>query len=481
MWVAAAPAPDYRRVADPFPELPGFQPTSSAVALRAMLLDAGLDEANRDSAAWNPLSAVLEPGLNVVVKPNWVTHHNASGAGWECLVTHPSILDVLCRYVLKTRPGRLIIGDAPVQGCDFAQLMAVTRTADVLARLPSEGTTIEVKDFRLVTLDDEARRTARASDSRTEADYVRFDLAGDSLLEPITGDGSRFRVTMYDPRALDDTHARGRHCYLVARELIEADVVFNVPKLKTHKKAGVTGALKNLVGINGHKAFLPHHRKGGSGRGGDAYAGHSLWKTAAEGAYDAANRLAGGLTKAALFQSAALLERAGAGGDPQSGVEGSWFGNDTVWRMSLDLQRLLRYGRVDGSMSDAPARRIITVTDAIIAGQGEGPLSPTPCALGLVTLGASPAAVEWLHAGLMGFDPRRIPIVAHAFDDVRFPIAPCAPDEIVVRSGGATLTVEAAWHAFGARFAPPAGWRGHCERVTQTETETDTDSPRPPT
>jgi uncharacterized protein (DUF362 family) len=477
VWVAAAPAPDYRRVADPFPELPGFQPTSPAVALRSMLLDAGLDEANRGTAAWNPLSAILQPGLNVVVKPNWVTHHNAAGAGWECLVTHPSLLDVLCRYILKARPRRLTIGDAPVQGCDFAQLMAVTRTADVLARLPAGDTTIEVKDFRLVTLDDDASRTARASDSRTEADYVRFDLAGDSLLEPITSGGSPFRVTMYDPRALDETHAPGRHRYLVARELIEADVVFNVPKLKTHKKAGVTGALKNLVGINGHKAFLPHHRKGGSERGGDAYAGHSTWKAFAEGAYDVANRLTGGRTKAALFRSAALLERAGAGGDPQSGVEGSWYGNDTVWRMSLDLQRLLRYGHVDGSMSDAPARRIVTVTDAIIAGQGEGPLAPTPCALGLVTLGFSPAAVEWLHAGLMGFDPRRIPIVAHAFDEMRFPLAPCAPEAIGVHSGGDTLSVDAACRAFGARFAPPAGWRGHCER--ERDGDSDPESPRP--
>ena len=78
------------------------------------------------------------------------------------------------------------------------------------------------------------------------------------------------------------------------------------------------------------------------------------------------------------------------------------------------------------------------MTDAIIAGEGEGPLAPTPRPLGLLTLGASPAAVEWVHAGLMGFDPRRIPIVAHAFDRFRFPLAPCAPEDVVIRGGGAT-------------------------------------------
>ena len=469
VWVAAAPARDYRRVDDRFPELPGLEPTSSAVALRSLFVEAGLDAEHQGTPAWNPLSALLEPGMNVVVKPNWVSHHNQHGAGLDCLITHPSLLDVLCRYILKTRPGRLTIGDAPVQGCDFAQMMAVSRTAGILARLPAGDSLIAVKDFRLVTLDDDPQRTVHKSQSRTEADYVRFDLAGDSLLEPITTDEAPFRVTMYDPRALDETHRRGRHRYLVARELVEADVVFNVPKLKTHKKAGITGALKNLVGINGHKAYLPHHRKGGAARGGDAYPGGSLWKAFAEQAYDTANRLAGGRAKAALFRSAALLERAGDGGGERAGVEGAWHGNDTVWRMSLDLQRLLRYGRVDGTMGDEPAREILTVTDAIVAGEGEGPLAPAPHPLGLLTLGASPAAVEWIHAGLMGFDPRRIPIVAHAFDRFRFPLAPCAPDDIVVRSGGAALTFDAACHAFGAQFTPPSGWRGHCELADAAE------------
>jgi hypothetical protein len=360
----------------------------------------------------------------------------------------------------------LIVGDAPVQGCDFAELMALTGTGETLARLAEGSGAVEVKDFRLVTLEgDDARRAMRTSDTRTEADYIRFDLGAESLLEPITTGDTPFRVTMYDPRALDETHARGRHCYLVARELIEADVVVNVPKLKTHKKAGVTGALKNLVGINGHKAFLPHHRKGGADRGGDAYPGHSPWKACAEHAYDVANRLAGGRTKAALFRSAAVLDRVGTNADGPSGVEGSWHGNDTVWRMSLDLQRLLRYGRTDGTLDDRPRRQILSVTDAIVAGQGEGPMAPTPCPLGLLTLSGNPAAAEWVHAGLMGFDPRRIPIIAHAFDRFRYPLAPGGADAVVVRSGGRTLTPDEAASAFGRPFTPPAGWRGHCERA----------------
>jgi uncharacterized protein (DUF362 family) len=463
VWVASGPAPDYRRVAERFPELPGYEPTSAAVALRTIFAEAGLDAGRLGSASWNPLSATVEPGMNVVVKPNWVTHRCESSASWDCLVTHPAVLEPLCRYLLKAQPGRLTVADAPVQGCDFDALMANTGTGAMLANLPVHATAFAVKDLRLVTVDDDRSHAARHSATRTDADYVRFDLAGESLLEPITTAERPFRVTMYDPRALEATHAPGRHQYLVARELIEADVVFNVPKLKTHKKAGVTGALKNLVGINGHKAFLPHHRKGGGDRGGDAYPGRSVWKDAAEQAYDVANRMAGGRTKAALFRGAAVLERVGAAADTPAGVEGSWHGNDTVWRMSLDLQRLLRYGGLDGRLRDEPQRGIVSVTDAVVAGEGEGPLAPTPYPLGLVTLSASPAAADWVHAALMGFDPRRVPIVAHAFDQFRFPVAPCAPEDVVVRHRGRTLTTAAARRTLGGRFTPPVGWRGHCE------------------
>ena len=67
--------------------------------------------------------------------------------------------------------------------------------------------------------------------------------------------------------------------------------------------------------------------------------------------------------------------------------DGSWGGNDTVWRMCLDLQRVLHYGRLDGAFSDTVQRKILTITDAIVAGEGNGPLSPNPVDFGMMTLG----------------------------------------------------------------------------------------------
>src|SRR5687768_17691117 len=85
------------------------------------------------------------------------------------------------------------------------------------------------------------------------------------------------------------THGKGRHRYLVAKDVLDADVVINLPKLKTHRKAGVTCALKNLIGINGNKEFLPHHRVGGAEAGGDCYPGSSRTKRALEFVLDREN------------------------------------------------------------------------------------------------------------------------------------------------------------------------------------------------
>ena len=63
----------------------------------------------------------------------------------------------------------------------------------------------------------------------------------------------------------------------------------------------------------------------------------------------------------------------------------------------------------------------------------------------------------------MGFESARIPIVAPALNHFRFPLAPCPPEDIVIHGGGAPLTFDAACRAFGRRFTPPGGWRGHCE------------------
>ena len=446
------------------PELPADVPlTSSLLTLRHLFRDAGLDAARFGTTAWSPLAALDVPGKRVLVKPNWVLHENLAGNGLDCLITHTEVLEAVVHLAALARPASIIIGDAPIQGCDFAALERLAGFERLRIAGRRLGVPVEIRDFRLVvrpggSLTGESLATARAA-----ADYVLFDLGVESALEPISADAGRFRVTMYDPRELAERHGPKRHQYLVAREVIDADVVINAPKLKTHCKAGITGALKNFVGINGHKSYLPHHRKGGSRDGGDCYPGTSSIKGFAEDMLDTSNQhdlrsarmLFGTLARGA--RAAAVL----VGADRN--LEGAWFGNDTVWRTTLDLNQIVMRGTRDGDLVSSPQRTILSITDAIIAGEGNGPLGPSPVPLGLLTLAFNTAVAELVHCLLMGFDPELVPVVREAFRANPRQLSPIPASAVRCMVDGAPAELGEARALVGRAFAAPPGWAGHCE------------------
>jgi uncharacterized protein (DUF362 family) len=414
------------------------------------------------SPDWHPPGLLINPGDRVTLKPNWVFHDNRSGQGMECLVTHASVLREVLELVLRAKPGKVVVGDAPIQNCDLPKLMAAAGYSALKEHYAEAGAPVEWCDFRRTVLANPEGVWDRQTDLRPLEDYVLFDLGVESLLEPLARDADRFRVTMYNPDLMRQTHAPGRHQYLIAREVIETDVVINLPKLKTHKKACVTGALKNLVGINGNKDYLPHHRLGGSRTGGDCYAGGNPFKLAAERLSDAANRREGTaayLLRQSMRGTYGLARLTGA----DNNLEGSWYGNDTIWRTCLDLNRILLYGRPDGSMSDVPQRRVLTLTDAIVCGEGEGPLAPTPHPLGMLTLASNPVAAEYVHAHLMGFNWRKIPLIREAFGQFKYPLCNFRPEDVEVQLVGGRFRQP--WPLWNERpFVPPAGWKGYCER-----------------
>ena len=377
-----------------------------------------------------PFGRAIPRTANVVVKPNWVIHRNRGPWGLGPLVTDPMLIRAVVDGVLAAQPARVIVGDAPLQGCDLERLLTDTGldrwAAELQAREPRFG---GVQDFRRTTCAFRYGVRMAREEQLPEADFVLFDLGAESLLEPITDTRGSFRVTQYDPRQLRKTHAPGRHRYLVARAIVEADVVVNLPKLKTHCKAGITSALKNLVGINGNKEFLPHHRVGGSRHGGDCYPGGSVLKRAIEVALDQSNLADAPGTRAFAWNATGdvlgrILQRMG----DEIGVEGAWSGNDTVWRTCLDLNRILHYGRPDGTLAEMAQRRVLHVVDAMVAGQGDGPLAPEPLNLELLLGGGNPAAVDWVGAHLLGYDPRRVALAREAFGRFRWPITAFEPD-----------------------------------------------------
>ena len=297
--------------------------------------------------SWNPLGDLIPESSRILIKPNWVHHRNHSGAGLDCLVTHPSVIRALLLFASKTRPQALVIGDAPIQGCEFGKLTRALELDENEYGFEA-ATALSVRDFRCTTRPGGLLWDCPAGTNRGPGEYVVFNLGELSELEAISSDAQRFRVTMYDPSAMQRTHRPGKHEYLIAREAIDADIVINVPKLKTHKKACITGAMKNVVGLNGHKSYLPHHRKGGLERGGDCYPGSSRLKLVSEYLLDIANRSQHSRTRRLLSYGARLAAITSTLFGDNSETEGSWYGNDTIWRTCLDLQRILHFGRRTG-------------------------------------------------------------------------------------------------------------------------------------
>jgi uncharacterized protein (DUF362 family) len=462
-----APAEAPYPAGEPYPEFPepaaGVRPNPLYDGVRRVLADLDLDRARFGSPGWNPLGDLVAPGGRIVIKPNWVLHRNLGPGGMDCMVTHPAVVRAAIDYALLARPREVVVGDAPLQGCDWDALMDYGYRP-VLEYFQSRGQPVRFADFRRTLLRERGGLQVVSEDVRPMELFTVVDLGARSLLEPITADAGKFRVTMYDPRLMRAHHQPGRHCYCIAREVLEADLVINLPKLKTHKKAGLTAALKNLVGINGNKEYLPHHRKGSAAAGGDNYESYSLTKIWAEHVLDWANmRRQHPRLVHWMFTLAYTLVKWDVWRGGSDDLEGSWFGNDTVWRMCLDLNRILRYADAAGRFHDQPPRRQISIQDAVIAGQGDGPLKPDPHPMGLILGSLNPAAGDWVAARLLGLDPRRIPIIARAFEAQPLALADFRPEDIELRAGGADLTDAEAARRFARPARPPAGWRGHCE------------------
>ena len=419
-----------------------------------------------------PLGQVIERGAKVVVKPNFVMHENSGPGGMPPLLTHQSLVQAVTQAALLADPAEVMVGDAPIQGCDF-DLLLKNAELDVWSQQ------LQQQDARFAGIRDFRRTVAtfvdgvRVADENVQSEdrFVLFDLAGDSLLEPITDDNPSFRVTCYDPRLMAKTHAPGCHRYLIAREILEADVVVNLPKLKTHMKAGITCALKNLIGINGNKEYLPHHRIGGFDLGGDCYPGSSDLKRALEFIHDRQNmtrsHAAGRMWRTAANQFYRLLRLQG----DRFGIEGSWSGNDTIWRTCLDLNRILLYGTPQGTMADTLQRRVIHIADAIVAGQGNGPLSPEPLPMGLLLAAGNAAAMDWVGAYLLGYPPENIPIVREALETFHWPLTSFThsdirilgdlgegvADEILSRRPAQTINHPVGWRDVAHSHVPQAG------------------------
>jgi uncharacterized protein (DUF362 family) len=145
------------------------------------------------------LGAIISTGSTVLLKPN-VVSPSPSGSG---KITDARVTEAVAKVVLEGKPARVVIGEGSSVGYDFPgrkdsmHCLEVSGTADVARRLGLD----------LVDL------------NRDEQVQVRAENA--FVME----------------------------AFAVARAVWEADVIVDLPVIKTHVRTGITCGLKNMKGV----------------------------------------------------------------------------------------------------------------------------------------------------------------------------------------------------------------------------------------
>jgi len=395
----------------------------------------------------------LIAGKKILLKPNWVTD-NRKENDEICLRTNNNLLLALVQIILESSPAKITIGDAPIQGCNWDRMLSRDFIKKIVELSDTCSIPIVIKDLRRTTFSPDKNNPQKGRNSLSE--YVIFDLGKESCLEPITSTDNKFRVTDYDPERLAESHTIGKHKYCITKELFDADIIISVPKIKTHQKTGITGALKNLVGLNGDKDYLPHHRVGGIGFGGDCYPGKSIIRRFSEYLLDGANKRQGKAEYWVWRYSSKILWRFSFPTKTHQ-LSAGWYGNDTCWRMVIDINQIAIYGNKDGTMSKTPQREVYSLCDGIIAGQGNGPLNPQPLPLGVICFSNNSSLTDTCMAILMHFDHQKIPLLRTALQTISQKNLPIFLNGRQVTPGDiANLSIQT---------LPPSGWVDYLFKV----------------
>ena len=404
----------------------------------------------------------------IVVKPNWIQEaHEARPDVWEPVMTHPVLVMAVIEALAEKMNGEgaICLCDAPSGYADFDAIVLRGGLKAWLQKVRRQWPSLklELLDLRReIWVQKEDVVVGRRPNAQDPRGYVQVDLGKESLFYRHPGEG-RYYGADYDRHVVNDHHHGEQQEYLLAGASVRCDLFINLPKLKTHKKTGLTCCLKNLVGINGDKNWLPHYTEGTPKALGDEFPDESVSHVLERTLKKAGQKLAMASPGAGTWIYR-KIRKAGKGalGDSENVIRsGNWYGNDTCWRMVLDLNRAFLYANPDGSMRKrGEAKNYLAIVDGIVGGEGNGPLCPDPVHSGVLMAGDDPAALDAVACKLMGFDPLRVPMVREAFADHRWRISPLSMKGLQVedRRGGRILGLESVEPAVSRGFKPHFGW-----------------------
>lgn len=472
-----------------YPEYPfgrnlSQEPNHVYDGVRELLRSLKYDAEHYGTPRWNPLGHIVRPGMTVVIKPNFVLSRHTRGKDLFAVITHASVLRAVADYcwiALQGR-GRIIFADTPQYDCNAEELPVVTGINQVTAFY---------SQFNSPRVDFLDLRSYWSRGKHFDSD--RLSLAGDPRGSLLVNLGSRSAMhgkgheeqlygAVYHRGETIRHHSQGRHEYQVSRTMMEADVFISVPKLKVHKKVGVTLNAKGLVGLATNKNFLVHYTLKSPKDGGDQYPDGLFTPTE-----ELLIRTERWMYDHLLASKSRLLERVHRSiywlhnhSTKQLGLKvdeakrmldaGNWHGNDSAWRMTVDLTNILFFADKNGRLHDIPQRRMFTVIDGVIGGENNGPLTPDPRPSGVLLASEHLIAADLVATRLMGFDPRALKVYQHLLRNPHFdyglPDLSCLP----------VHSTEEEWKGClrdfdrpYLDFRPHPGWEGRIEIKSQPQ------------
>lgn len=460
---------------NPYKEIPEYKfenyakhPNPAYKAIRNSFRLQGYDIENFNSKKWNPLGALIKKDFTVLIKPNLVYHTNPNDNIIFSTITHPSVIRAALDYVLLAldNTGSVFIADAPIQAANFEQIKEKIYLDEIVNSVKKyTKTKIEILDLRkeIAVKFGKIGVISRTLNIEFDEKFLRINLGKKSELSGF--DFNKFRVGDYNKQKMLEFHNENKHEYIISKTALEANVIINLPKLKVHKKVGMTCSLKNLVGTVGSKDCLPHYRKGSQDEHGDEYKYKSFRKKISSNLWELSSK-SPSLIKTLLISFFRFVIKFSKYIKPfeDEYFSGSWWGNNTIHRTVLDLNRILKFCDDKGVMQKEEQRIIFNIIDAIMVGEGEGPLLPSSKFLGKIISGLNGTLVDVVCANLIGFDYKKIPLIVNALKEHEWNLLESNLEETIIKSDSFEESFERFILKDFIQVKSPLGWKGHIEK-----------------
>lgn len=443
--------------------------------IRNILINLGLDKENQDTENWNPFAELIKKGQKVLIKPNLVRGEHPYGDEYvESMITNASLMRPIIDYLILATDGdvEIKIGDVPLQDCNWDDAITKSGVKELAQYYREQGINIELVDMRLEIsyvnkYDIVSKRVPNPK--RNKEMYRAVNLGTKSELMDIIDKSDRFEITDYGTGTVGKHHNETVNEYFVPNEVLEADLFINMPKLKTHRKAGYTCAMKNLIGINGDKSWLAHHTRGEKGKNGDEFNKISMKKFLEVRIWNFLKLSKIGVLLASLIKKVFMKfvwsgktykQVSAEGKKTEYFFEGSWYGNDTLWRCIKDLNKIIFYADKNGVMQDKVQRNYLCLVDAIWAGDKEGPMEQKPKDLGVVFGGTNPVYVDYAASKLMRYNYHDLPTIEKGFVNRWWNLVDKKPEAVVVK-GNVPIREASSY------FEPTSGWKDKLYEVNE--------------